>query len=137
MSYEVNMEGGCLCGSIRYRISENPFASEYCHCRICQKSSGSPAVPWMDFKVEQITWLKTKPNEYSSSENVRRGFCSECGSTISFRDIRYPQYLTLTVVSLDNPNMVKPTYHIYTESQLEWFNTDDNHKKFLRGQISE
>ncbi len=133
MNVEEIMEGGCLCGAIRYSVSGVPFAAEYCHCRMCQKSAGAVVVNWMDFRAEQLTWTVGKPAEYESSESVRRGFCAECGSTLSFRDTRYPDYLSLTIASLDDPNLVRPTYHIYSESQVKWLNIDDNCTRFPQG----
>jgi hypothetical protein len=135
MNVEARMEGGCLCGAVRYRISGSPFAAEYCHCRMCQKSAGAVVVSWMDFRPEQLTWTAGKPSEYESSESVRRGFCQECGSTLSFRDTRHPEYITLTIASLDDPNLVKPTCHIYTDSQVNWLAIEDDCKKFPQGQV--
>ncbi len=134
MNNNNNLQGGCLCGEIKYTVTANPFASEYCHCRMCQIMAGSPVATWMDFKVEQVIWKKGKPKEYRSSEHVRRGFCELCGSTLSFRDIRHPDYFTLSVVSLDNPNLVKPTYHIYTQSQVDWLKIDDDCTRYSKGQ---
>ena len=93
------------------------------------------AVCWMDFRVEQLTWTFVKPTEYESSKGVYRGFCAECGSTLSFRDARHPKYITLTIASLDDPNLVEPTHHIYTESQVKWLNIDDDCKRFLQGPV--
>lgn len=118
-------EGGCLCGNLRYRVSGAPFDVDYCHCRMCQKSTGAPVGVWMDFKKEQLEWLSGQPKEYASSDTVRRGFCFECGSSISFRDTRYPDYYTLTIVSLDDPNAFHPNYHIHTSSRPEWFSILD------------
>jgi len=131
----TQMEGGCLCGSVRYSVSGAPFAAEYCHCRMCQKSSGAVTVSWMDFRVEQLTWTLGTPAEYESSENVRRGFCADCGSTLSFRDTRHPEYITLAIASLDDPNLVEPTYHIYTESQVKWLNINDDCNRFQKGPV--
>ena len=130
MNIETTMEGGCLCTDIRYSVSGTPFDADYCHCRMCQKAAGAMAVSWMDFKLEQVTWLSGKPTEYESSETVRRGFCMRCGSTLSFRDSRYPGYYTLSIASLDNPNQVRPNYHIYTDSQVEWLRIDDDCERY-------
>ncbi|MCF6319274.1 MAG: GFA family protein [Proteobacteria bacterium] len=130
------LQGGCLCGAIKYTTTAKPFASEYCHCRMCQKIAGSPVTTWMDFKIEQVIWKTRKPKEYQSSEHVRRGFCGLCGSTLSFRDDRNPDYLTLSVVSLDDPNKIKPSYHIYTQSQVDWLKIDDDCKRYPQGQTN-
>lgn len=130
MTSESKLEGGCLCGEIRYRIVGAAFDSDYCHCRNCQKSVGSVLVTWMDFKRDQVEWLGATPTEYASSEHVRRGFCRNCGCSISYRDDRYPNYLTLTTASLDDPNLVPPKYHIYTDSQPDWLKIDDDCERY-------
>jgi hypothetical protein len=100
---------------------------------MCQKSTGAPAATWMDFRRDQVSWTGDEPAEYASSEHVRRGFCARCGSTLSFRDSRHPEYLTLTLASLDEPGRVRPGRHIHTASQLDWFVVDDACERFRHG----
>ena len=133
MSAEPDLIGGCLCGDVRYQADNMPFAAEYCHCGMCRKSAGAPAVAWMDFRVEEVTWTQGEPLEYQSSEAVFRGFCRRCGTTLTFRDSRHPEYLSLSIGSLDEPDRVSPTYHIYTDDQIEWFKIDDEHPRFAEG----
>ncbi len=134
MNNKTQLQGGCLCGKNRYRTTTMPFAAEYCHCRMCQISAGAVTVCWMDFKQEQVKWETHKPKEFESSEYVRRGFCDTCGSSLTFRDTRHPDYFTLSIATLDNPNLVQPTYHIYTESQVDWLTIDDKCKRYPKGQ---
>ncbi len=126
----VMLTGGCLCGAIRYQVSAAPFDADYCHCVQCQKSSGAVFQAWMDFKLAQVSWLAGAVTEYASSDNVLRGFCAQCGCTMSYRDRRYPDYYTLTIASLDKPNLVKPNYHIYTQNQLSWLNIVDDCQRY-------
>jgi len=109
------MKGGCHCGAIRYEMLTAPFAADFCHCRDCQRTTGAPVGAWMDFHAEQVQWLCGKPTEYASSDFIRRGFCAECGSTLTYRSTQYPDYLTLAIASLDNPEAIAPTYHIHTK----------------------
>jgi len=135
MNNKVEIYGGCLCKAVRYSISEQPYSAEYCHCSMCQKSVGAVAVNWMDLKQEQLTWITQQPFEYQSSKNILRGFCKDCGCSISFRDLRKPENITLTIASLDDPNLVKPTLHIYTDDQVDWLNIDDQCVRFAAEQI--
>jgi len=128
------MEGGCHCGAIRYRLSARPFSADYCHCRDCQKITGAPVGAWMDFKADEIAWLGGQPTEYASSENIRRGFCPRCGSTLSYRSLKHPEYLTLAICTLDDPDTVRPTYHIYTDSQVGWMHIGDDCTRYPKGQ---
>ncbi len=87
----------------------------------------------MDFKKEQVRWSAGLPTEYASSEHIRRGFCPKCGSSLSYRSTQYPDYLTLSITSLDDPELFKPNYHIYTDSQVSWLTIDDDCKRYPRG----
>jgi hypothetical protein len=130
MTFNNNLQGGCFCGEIRYIIKGTEFDSDYCHCSQCRLTVGAVVVCWMDFKIEQINWLNNKPKEYVSSDKVRRGFCEHCGCSISFRHVDYPDYQSLTNATLDNPDMVPPRYHIYSDDQVEWLNIDDACKRY-------
>lgn len=127
------MKGGCHCGAIRYELSAQPFDADYCHCRDCQRTTGAPVAAWMDFQKEQIRWLGNEPAEYKSSEYIRRGFCPVCGSTMSYRSMRYPDYFTLSITSLDEPDSIRPNYHIHTDSQLSWLSIEDDCERYRKG----
>lgn len=131
------MKGGCHCGETRYAVSGVPFDADYCHCRDCQKTTGAPFGAWMDFKKEQVRWAGEEPAEYASSEFIRRGFCPKCGATISYRSTQYPDYYTLSIASLDDPNLVRPNYHIYTDSQLNWLVIEDDCRRYAGERTSE
>lgn len=123
--------GGCLCGQIRYQIQGAPFAADYCHCASCQKTSGAPVVAWADFATEQLRWTAlSQPKTYASSARVRRGFCEACGSTLTFQHLDYPEYITVAIGSLDVPDQVSPTYHIYVSNQRKWFELKDTLPRF-------
>ncbi|MCL1139788.1 GFA family protein [Shewanella pneumatophori] len=126
----TKLSGSCLCGKVQYQISGEPFDADYCHCRQCQKSTGSVVGAWMDSKCSQTEWITPPPKEFASSEHVRRGFCDHCGSQLSFRDLRYPEYLTLSISTLDEPNSVSPKYHIHTGSKLSWLTITDEQPKY-------
>uniref|UniRef100_Q0HRI9 Glutathione-dependent formaldehyde-activating, GFA n=1 Tax=Shewanella sp. (strain MR-7) TaxID=60481 RepID=Q0HRI9_SHESR len=130
MQSVASLEGGCLCGAIRYRIEGKPFDADYCHCRMCQKSIGAVFGAWMDFKLQQVTWVKGQVTEFASSECVRRGFCAHCGCSLTYRHTEYPDYLTLTIASLDDPELVQPNYHIYTDEQPSWLKIEDNCQRY-------
>ncbi|WP_341502148.1 GFA family protein [Gallaecimonas sp. GXIMD4217] len=123
---EQKMAGGCLCGALRYEIAGKPFDADYCHCRQCQLNTGSVFGVWMDLKAVQVTWLSGELKEYASSEDVRRGFCPDCGTAMSYRSTQYPDYYTLAITTLDDPNQISPSYHIHTDGQLKWLHLADD-----------
>lgn len=126
------MKGGCHCGAVRYEVIGEPIDADFCHCRDCQRTTGAPVGVWADFNAAQFRLLAGEIKEYASSEKVRRGFCADCGCSLSYRRIDYPQYFTVSIASLDDPNAVTPNYHIHTDNQVNWMPINDELEKYAR-----
>ena len=120
------LEGGCLCGAVRYRISAKPRHADYCHCRMCQRSTGAPVVPWLTVASEAFAWTTGEPAVYRSSPKAERLFCPVCGTQLAFRELAEPDHLDVTVASLDDPAAIRPSHHIWTASRISWFDTADD-----------
>lgn len=121
------LEGGCLCGAVRYRIAGAvpPDTVAYCHCRICQRSSGAPAMAWATFPAAGVWVTQGTPATYHSSAQGLRQFCRDCGTPLFFAYTEGPPELDVSVASLDEPGKLPPQYHIWTSSRLPWFDTTD------------
>jgi hypothetical protein len=117
--------GGCLCGDVRYRATRLIDAG-YCHCRLCQRSSGAPVLAWATFEAGSFAYFEGRPGRYASSDRGAREFCRECGTQIAFHDARTPDRIDLNIGSLDDPSAVKPQYHIWMDSKLPWFDLADD-----------
>jgi DNA-binding SARP family transcriptional activator len=77
--------GGCLCGDIRYEISEPAIDSDICHCRMCQKATGGQVVAGVTVSRKAFRFTKGEPKYYKSSPLAERGFCANCGSSLNYR----------------------------------------------------
>ena len=113
-------EGGCQCGSIRYVITGDPLMAAICHCSICRRANGAPAVAWAMYDEGQVQFVSGAPKKYSASEDVKRGFCPECGTPISFEAEYLPGLIDITVGSFDDPEAVQPTMHYWYSRHLSW-----------------
>ena len=122
---DIDAEGGCMCGNIRYHVKGPVLGAEYCHCGQCQTQSGAPAMAFADFNTSNVSWSGAEMKEYASSEHGRRGFCPECGSNLTWQSTNYPDMITLTLTSLDDPNLIAPQKHIYTADKVDWFDIKD------------
>lgn len=118
-------EGGCLCGALRYRCTAAPSDTGYCHCRLCQRSTGAPVLAWASFPAEAFAYTKGAPALYASSPRGHREFCSTCGTQIAYRDREPARSVDLNVGSLDDPAAVPPRCHIFAASRIAWFDTND------------
>ena len=119
------VSGGCLCGFVRYEARGQPINAGYCHCRMCQRSSGAPVMPWARFPIEAFHYTQGEPQVYRSSARGERRFCPKCGGQIEFRESDSPTSVSVNLGTLDDPNRVEPTFHIWVESRIAWFETAD------------
>ncbi len=120
------LEGGCLCGVIQYRISVPPLDAGYCHCRLCQRSSGAPTLAWLTVPVRGFSYTNGNPVIFNSSLLSQREFCGTCGTQIAFRQSVSPKTVDVTLGSLYDPALMAPQYHIWRQSKLAWFETTDS-----------
>jgi hypothetical protein len=119
-------EGGCLCGTLRFRVTAPALDSGYCHCRMCQRNSGAPVVAWATFPAASFSWTAGDPATYPSSTQASRRFCASCGSYLVFASAQSPGEISVNTASFDSPEAFPPRKHIFVESRLPWFRTADN-----------
>ena len=131
MNTNSPLEGGCLCGNIRYQFVSKPLFVSNCHCQQCRRHSGAAFLTHMGIPVEGFKWLKGEP-AYWPSEVFDRGFCGNCGSTIAALYHGEPEIIVVPVGSLDNADKIKPDRHIMTESQVSWLKIEDDLPRHAR-----
>ena len=114
------VEGGCLCGAIRYRITGKPRATSLCHCRTCRLAAGAPSVAWVVLDAADLSFINGTPQVYYSSASIRRTFCSRCGTSLTYQRETESQTIDVTTASLDSPDAYPPTREIWLSHKLEW-----------------
>ena len=127
MTHEL--QGGCLCGAVRYRLASEPFEAGYCHCATCRRATGAPVVafgtvPFEDFQVSG------NPRHRRSSGFGERWFCTECGTQIAMHVDHQPDTIDFTIATLDDPEYLRPQFHIFFGSRIEWFDTADRMPRY-------
>ena len=123
MADEV-LEGGCACGRVRYNAHIDNDEAYLCHCRMCQRATGSVSIAFKNLKAADVTW-ETPPDWYDSSPIARRPYCRECGTSLGFIFKEGSENMDLTVASFDDPSRFKPKHHFGAESiHRAWLNTD-------------
>ncbi|MEX1306431.1 MAG: GFA family protein [Rhodovibrionaceae bacterium] len=120
----MELEGGCLCGAVRYRVEVKDGVVDYCHCRMCQRASGAPVVAWAQVTPAQFTVTRGTPKEYRSSKISSRHFCPDCGSQVFMSDPG-GQSIGFTLGTLDEPEALRPTVHGWASAQLSWLHLTD------------
>jgi hypothetical protein len=113
----IEVEGGCQCGAHRYAATVDPAKGYWCHCRMCQRATGSVAAAFVNTRKERVRWLTGPPATYMSSPIGRRGFCAHCGTPLTF-DYPDSPNMDLTIGSLDAPGRVPLSSHFGIESRV-------------------
>lgn len=120
MTTSQSLEGGCLCGAVRYRITGRVPDANLCHCRSCRMATGGPAVAFADLAPGQFAWTKGEPTFFASSPPVRRGFCPTCGSSLTYESDDLPGEVHVLSATLDTPEAVPPTAEVFAEERIPW-----------------
>lgn len=124
-------EGGCLCGSVRYRADVDPVNERICHCRLCQKAIGAAFNARVLFRIDAVT-IEGPLATVNTSPDLKRGFCASCGTTMfSRRDSA--GIIGITTGSLDDPTLFRPQMHIFTASKQPWVMLDDGLPQYEAG----
>jgi hypothetical protein len=117
----VELEGGCLCGSVRFRTTQAPLRTLACHCTFCQKVTGSAYFAESMFAMNAVLFNSGELSCYehlsdSSHQKVFVHFCPRCGTTVSLTFERWPDIRGIARGCYDEPNAVAVSSHIWTRS---------------------
>lgn len=126
------VEGGCHCGSIRYKINLSEASHGLCHCTDCRRAVGAPAVSWAMVKRDQIT-ISGQPASYASSPDADRHFCSQCGTSLFYvNEAILPGMVDVLSATLDTPEVLPLQAQIQTAERLSWMEHLDRLPAFER-----
>lgn len=118
------MTGGCACGRVRYSVEVQDDDAYLCHCRMCQRATGSVSIAFKNVNQAEVRWER-EPDWYDSSAIAVRPYCRECGTSLGFKFKDGSEKMDLTVASFDDPSRFKPKHHFGAESMhRQWLNTE-------------
>ena len=113
------LSGGCQCGAVRYRLAATPRGASVCHCRMCQKATGSPFGAYAPTPREALVFTRGEPKLFRSSDIAERGFCADCGTPLTYRNVTGSR-ISVTICSLDNPDAVAPESQLDAGNAVSW-----------------
>ena len=125
------IEGGCLCGGMRYRLEDPPRDRNDCHCIDCRRSSGAPYVTWGTVSREKLKLTRGSLRKVPHANRVR-SFAACCGTHVFFEDGPDAGTIDVTIASLDEPTPFPPAMSIWTEDTLPWVVLDRTRPVFRR-----
>ena len=123
-----SMQGGCLCGAVRYQTSAAPFAINYCHCESFRKHNGAPVVTLAGYQADNVTFSGEKRKTYESSPGATKAFCGHCGTPLTWEGDgdELGQIIELHISTFDKPELMVPTSHAFEPERLPWFEIADD-----------
>ena len=131
------VEGGCQCGSVRYRLSAGPLAVYNCHCRDCQRTSGASNEMSMVIERKSFEHIAGEVVGYEkvadSGRHVLQFRCVQCGNKVWNEPLASPAIYVLKPGTLDDFSWARPIGNIWTDSRVPWAVIDENLANF-RGQ---
>ena len=98
----------------------------FCHCTSCRRAAGAPFVAWGTVDEADFRIAAGRLAVVRSSHPVERGFCSACGTSLTYRNAQRPGEIDLTLATLDAPAAFEPRMHIWVQDKLPWVRIADD-----------
>lgn len=127
------IKGHCACGQVSYESAAEPVFSGICHCKTCQRSTGSAFNPVVAVPTAMLT-IKGETKSYSSTGDsgkaVVHKFCPNCGSGIVSQPEIIADLSIISIGTLDDSSWVKPTMQIYCDDKQPWVSLAGEYQMF-------
>lgn len=133
------IEGGCLCGGVRFRLKGKLGPAAYCHCQQCRRASGSAFAANAPARTAyfELTSGNDLVSEYESSPGKFRAFCRLCGSPIYSRRDAEPDIRRIRLGTLDSDPDRRPFAHFWVGSKAPWYSIEDSLPQYPEGLVIE
>lgn len=126
------LTGSCLCGTVRYEVRGLPRVVYYCHCGRCRRQSGSSFATNMAVVREDFAIVSGEEmlSCFQSSPQLRRYFCSGCGSPIYSQGEKHKHIVSVRCGTLDSDLPLRPSVHAFVASKANWVEITDELPQF-------
>jgi hypothetical protein len=119
---ELPLTGGCLCGAVRFEVTEPLVSSGYCHCTRCQRRTGTAASPGARIAPGSLRVLSGEEHirAYEPEEGFAKLFCTACGSSLWSRSQEDPDVISIRLGAFDDDPGIRPTYRQFVAYAAPW-----------------
>jgi hypothetical protein len=136
------IQGGCLCGSVRFTCKSAPIASYACHCRFCQRSLGTAYRAAMSFNLDDVQFNdgELRTYTYKSYEHGRElyiHFCPTCSTQVTATTERFPDRRVMMIGTLDDPSQIDVSTHMFADESFHWVSAHDDDVVYAKHRMNE
>lgn len=119
---ELPLTGGCLCGGVRYEVTEEPPVAGYCHCTRCQRRTGSAAAvsAMLVPGSLRITAGEDLLGSFDPPDGWSKVFCSACGGALWAQSRDDPNLVGVRLGTFDADPGIRPSYRQFTDYAAPW-----------------
>lgn len=118
--------GRCLCGAVTFEADGDPLWVAHCHCQSCRRNTGAAVATFVGVLSERFRYTTGEPKVFASSPGVRRSFCADCGTPLTYQADRFPGEVHIYVSTLDHPEDFPPQLHVFVSEAIPWLHLDDD-----------
>jgi hypothetical protein len=119
---DLPLTGGCMCGGVRFEVSEPLVSSGYCHCTRCQRRTGTAAA--VSGRIApgslRVTAGEELLHSYDPPDGFSKIFCSACGSALWSRNPQDPKVISVRLGAFDRDPGIRPSYRQYVAYAAPW-----------------
>jgi hypothetical protein len=119
---DLPLTGGCMCGGVRFEVTEPLVSSGYCHCTRCQRRTGTAAA--VSGRIApgslRVTAGEELLHSYDPPDGFSKIFCSACGSALWSRNPQDPKVISVRLGAFDRDPGIRPSYRQYVAYAAPW-----------------
>lgn len=119
---DLPLTGGCLCGAVRFEVTEPLVSAGYCHCRRCQRRTGTAASIQARVAPGSLRIVQGEEllSAYEPPDGFAKLFCSSCGSSLFSRHPERPEVMSVRLGAFDGDPGVRPSYRQFVAYAAPW-----------------
>ena len=119
---ELPLTGGCLCGGVRFEVTQPLVSAGYCHCTRCQRRTGAAASPQARIAPGSLRIVAGENHlrAYEPSDGFAKVFCSGCGSALWSRNLADQDMISVRLGAFDTDPGIRPSYRQFVAYAAPW-----------------
>ncbi len=139
----MRLTGGCACGAFRYEVTGEPTGMAACHCKACQRRTGSAFGIGCFFEGKDVSITAGADNfdiynqTSDSGRIVSHRFCKTCGTTVMWKPERLPRGIAIAGGTFDDTSWIKPSAYFWVSKAHAWFEFPDDIPRFEQNRTSD